>query len=224
MHKLYLSISLIVLVLSCKTDSLNPNQFPNGLEYYPIVTGNYTIYKITSWTRIPGGFKLDSFQLKELIGDTIHNFNEVEYRVERFIRNIGDTTWNDQPDSVWTVRVTGNEIIETQDNIRYVKLTLPIYDGKTWNGNAENDLGAQNYSVDQIGKPFTVAGQVFSKTLTVTEMNDTNLVQKNLTKEVYAKDSGLVYRYSERLNLDFNNGDTTSGSYSTQKFQERGHL
>jgi hypothetical protein len=194
-NKLYIFILSVVLFASCKGKE---ETFDQGYDYYPIAKGNYKIYDVRFEDYSTSGTVTEDYQIKEIVTDTFTLNGELKYRIERFKRAISSDPWPETPDSVWTSVVFSSRIIKAENNVRFVKLTFPVENGKSWNGNAENDFGDDQYVLNSVGKSFTVNGQLYSKTATVLQSpNDSNFVNKDYRKEVYAKGIGMIYKVKE---------------------------
>jgi len=219
--KIFLFAIAVVLLSECKTSTIDPKDIPDGKEYYPLHIGNYAIYAISVHTKVAGGFDTLNYQLKELVSDTFKSGGETFYRLERFTRLQVTSPWPENPDSVWTVRISQNRLIKTENNVPYIKLIFPVKEAGKWDGNALNTLSEDEYTYTAIAKPYTVNTKTYPNTVSVSKQEEISLIKRNTGIEVYAKDIGLVLKKQEALSLDFSTGDTTSGYIYTQTLQEK---
>ena len=224
-HFTYLTLFLCLsLLFSCnpKTKDVDTIQLM-GYEYYPIKKGNFIIYQI-SYSSTPD--TNITYQIKEVIGDTIKVGDQIQYKLERYQRSSGLQSWPEFPSRIWTVTNTNNKIIKSEDNIPYVKLVFPLKVDNTWNGNNYNTYASHTYEIKEVGKPYNQ----FSETVRVVQgSEDSTLLRKNYRVEVFAKNIGLVYKqyddfiYQQGTEL----GKYKRGNGSTryiEKFVESGSL
>lgn len=185
-----------VVIFSCENKEVEPSNILEGTEYFPLEKGVYAIYKIneTKYSSISGNATSEYF-LKELISDTItDSYNNVMYEVKRFVKNTEIDEW--ELDSVWSERKSGNQFVKKENNVEFVKLVVPVKEGKEWNGNVFNDRGEEIYSMESIHQPYTVNDVLFDSTLTQIQKQDSSSVSQDYRTEVYAKGVGLIYKKS----------------------------
>lgn len=217
---LFLSLfSIICLIPSCK-DEVEDYQALYEYEYYPLDSGRYIIYDVDSIkyryieTSSNGGYTQYSdtirYQLKEYYAGTFYDSfqGNLKYRIEYYRRTNQDEPW--QNDRVWYVLKTSTSLQRQEDDMRFLKLVFPPREGYTWDGTSLiPKTGVYDYLVDwkfkylDVGKPLTVNGKDFEKTLTVTHINTEegqgNLVEYQYSKEVYAKGIGIIYKDWDKL-------------------------
>lgn len=205
-------ISLILILISCKRESL-VFQTEKIKEYYPLAIDKYITYQLDSTVYLSLGTKKEvhSYLIKDRIDAVItDNLGRPSFKVKRSIRSNTDTTkWKDLMSYLVTYDSTRLELI--QDNQRYLKLMEPISNGFNWKGNAYiNTAGIPEiqymadwkYTYENIGRPYTENGISYPATITVNQRADTAgkpsdknfYFEINHSKEVYAKKIGLVYK------------------------------
>ena len=69
----------------------------------------------------------------------------------------------------------------------------------SWDGNRFNNLGEQNYTLTQINEAFKLGSLSFDSTIYISHAADSNLIEKKLAYEIYAKNVGLVFK--KELNI-----------------------
>jgi len=204
MNKYFLVSCLFCFVLlSCKKQD---DTIDLGLEYYPIDTGSSYIYQVQLITySITGTVDTMNYQLKEYYHGTIQSSDELLYRIERYTRTSDTAQWPAQPDSgVWTVALNNNMAIRTENNQPYIKMEFPVQANKQWNGNLFNTGGADSYVMYPVNYPYILADTTYPNTLTITQSNEQSLIDKDYQIEVYAKGTGLVYKYDEVVEYEQN--------------------
>jgi hypothetical protein len=201
--RLNLLISWLLLALvACESHTSFPKIDSSG--YYPIQKGSQWTYTVveTQFSAVTGQ-TISSYDLKVLVSDTLVASGEVVYTLQRF-RRIDDT----QPYSAtntWSVRKSDFAIVVQQGNIPYLKLSLPLSAGKTWNGNAYNSQGGKdrctdgtlvcdNYTVKGLAQGFQLGTLSYKNTVTIEENNAVDpIVGQDVRTAVYAFGVGLVY-------------------------------
>jgi hypothetical protein len=215
-----------MILFSCKKKE---ETFDIGADYFPIrPKGTYIIYDVQR--TIYGATRHDTtYQLMEMTGDTAWLNGQLYYKVWRFTRADAIGTWPAQPDSVWQEYNNTAQAVKTETNRKFVKLVFPVEENKTWNGNVMNTWAADDYTMKNVGRSYTVNGHYFPVTLKVVQNNDTSYVNEDQRYEVYAKGIGLVDKYvntvllcsdsfciTEKINS--NKDSIIGGMRYTQKF------
>jgi hypothetical protein len=211
----------VVTVPSCnKTDTLDVNYHR---EYYPLAVGHYVTYQVDSiqysFSENPDTYVRDTirYQLKEILTDTFYdNENELNYRLElhrRFDTLSSFSIWK-----IWNVKADVYNIQKNEDDIRFIKLIFPPLESGEWNGNLyvpQTDIYRifrnWNYTYSNVHEPYSAGGLNFDSTLTVLQVDDEDLIEKTLRREVYAKNIGMVYQEWEhmtkqKVQLNWQNG------------------
>lgn len=165
-----------------------------GEEYFPLGKGAYTVYKVTETKySIVSGNETREYFLKEVVADSASDdFNNLVYRIERFSKDNEEDPWD--LDSVWTARKSGNQFIKVENNIEFVKLVIPVKEGKEWNGNAFNSREKETYRMEMVHQPLLLNDIQFDSTLTQIQKMDSNVVAQDFRTEIYAKGVGLIYK------------------------------
>ena len=215
----------IFLLFACtRQESLTPSNIANGIEYYPTTIGKYIIYNVKKITyNYTQKSDTQYYQLKEILADTFIDLeNKVAYKLERYIRYERskeqlnatlDSTW--KIDSVWNARINAKQVIVFESNVPYVKLNLPIQNGKQWNGNQYNTRGVENYKVSDIFTISTTIKAKYESTITIIHKNDSSAINRDKRVEIYAKNVGLVYQqkivYEDACKYNFDGAPCVPG-------------
>ena len=194
----------------CDTKYVEHDPEALGLDYHPIQTGDYKIYKVVDIRYQNNVAKKDSFEMREVVDTSYYDqTNKLTYKVVRAIKRFDQAEWVE--DSVMTVTKSDKHVLLTKDNTKYVKLVFPVQNGRMWLGDAYNDhvvnnletdpyLRKEPYTYTAVGEPYEVNGTTFPTTLTVIQGKPKNyLVQLDDRKEVYAKGVGRIYRLFNRV-------------------------
>jgi hypothetical protein len=186
---------MISIFASCSKDNTTPiNTDPAGYGYFPIDTGHWVIYDYDSIALSPFSQDTYKFQLKEYITSTfLDNTGQTTERVERYVKLNDTTPWRIL--NVWTANLHSNDAERVEDNARFIKLAFPVKLNATWNGNALNSIYPEwDYSYTAVDQPLTIGALHFDSTLTVLQVNNSNLVQQQYAVEQYAKGVGMIYK------------------------------
>lgn len=172
--------------------------------YFPTDSGRYVIYDVDSVTyryTDPLYFRDSAkYQLKFEIGDTtLDNEGRINRKVFIHRRANANSAW--QIYRVWYLYPGTANLQQVEDDIRFVKMIFPPTTGASWDGNAYapktgpyDVLEDWDYHYTEVDAPYTINGFQFDSTITISGIDDENLIQKILFKEVYAKNVGLVYK------------------------------
>ncbi len=192
---------LLLVVNSCKLQNIDPETVDLGYDYYPLEIGRYIIYDEHDVIYDPVKPKVvDTFyQVKEVISSSYRDGSEEKFLVYHYAKKTTQADWPLQPDSVWTVSNTTNQLIRTENNVAYIKLVFPVKEGKTWNGNAKNTAAEftssdKFYKMTNLNKSYTAPnGMVYDKTLKLTIANQSDpIVSKDIRYDLYARGIGFI--------------------------------
>jgi hypothetical protein len=226
MKKFYLIFLLSVIVsgIGCKKYSTINYQSSQLTDYLQLQSGKYVIYRLDSleFTNFGTQSTIVSYQAMDVIDSPItDNLGRPSWRVNRFL---SDTTGT-QPwvfNETYMITATRNDVEVVENNLRFIKLVLPIVNGFNWNGNSYIDTNVPltdssgtvntdpdlsyfadwNYVYDSVGMPFNTLGGIVSNSIIIDQDNffygDTtnSNVTSGLTYsvEVYGKGIGLIYK------------------------------
>ena len=229
-------LAVTIFVFSCKKENTELN-FERIQNYYPITKGKYITYRLDSTVYTTLGTKKEvrSYIVIDVLDTSItDNLGKIAYVFKRSIRNSIDTTKWDLL-TTYRVSIDSAKIAVTENNLRFVKLVSPLREELTWKGNSfvntndNNNLafldgwlytyGKPNESQLINGNPFKETVSVFQKNDTIGNPNDKKMYAEILySKEVYAKNIGLVYKEFthetwQPPNANLVNGYYEEGSY-----------
>ena len=177
-------------LLACSEEVIEPPNALFGADFFPLLKGHSVEYEVTH-INYKEFEPTDSifYYLKEEIGDTLSDFASpfgTSQKVMRYTRT--DTLQDWQLDSVWSIRHDFNRIIKVENNIPFVKLILPLDVNSNWNGNVLNALQPQQYNIENFLENTNDYGRSFK----VVHRQDSSIVDKNISWEVYAEGIGMV--------------------------------
>lgn len=215
-----LPAALFLCMTGCqkKTGTVDTGQIS---DYYPLAVGKYITYDLDSFVYINFGLDREThhYIARDIVADTFRDATgNLSYTIRRLFRDDTDTTqWTDDLTYYVTPSNTSLELVE--NNLRYLKLYMPLREGLTWNGNrylpyepfpqfyfasSEHTQLNWNYLYENVGSSATVNDMNFDSTLTVGSdaTDSTNFpvtdIQTFGTRtawtETYAKNVGLIYK------------------------------
>ena len=234
-----LSGFVCLLLISCseKTEQLQTDQVADFVNLQP---GKYITYRTDSlvFPNFGRNTATHKYQEKHLIDAQItDNEGRLSYRVFRFIRDsAGTQPWKNR--GTYFITPVGDQLEVIEDNLRFVKLHMPIREGFSWKGNThlgdnpyqtlyafsnDDDMPNWDFYYDNFAPTITYKGQTYNDVWTIeaAEENfhipivDPNLyATKTRAFERYARGIGLVYREYEMWEYQPNPGGT-GGPFKT---------
>ncbi len=187
MIKQYFFFWCILLLAACKKD--DPIQLNTYEAYYPTQTNSYNIYNVDSivYDLLLEDTTVYRFQIKEEIAEPfIDNQGDTALKINRYKRQ--DSTFQWSLSDVWSLKKTNQNIQKVEENIRLIKLALPVSLPKIWNANALNNLESESYSYSWIHKPYST----YDSTVWVQHKSLLTAVSEEDSYEVYALNVGMV--------------------------------
>ncbi len=229
---------LSVLFSSCdEKEELSSDEIS---EYYPTSVGKYIIYRLDSlvFTNFGRTTEIHKYQVKHQVdAQILDNLGRPAYRVYASIRDsAGTLPW--QQMGTFTITVMEDQIEVQEDNLRFIKLHMPVNDGFSWKGNRylptepysgqfaffpDNDMEIWDYYYDGPPSSYTYDGRVYDEVLTVEEFNESFNVPVTSPNAVgymirsverYAKGIGPVFRHYELWEYQPNTGGS-GGPFNT---------
>lgn len=212
--KFIVALILVILWLAaCKEETEAPIDLQ--YDYFPLAVGKYWVYQVDSVLYVPDatlGTRLDSatiFIKEEILESFVDNADDTIYKVERFERTSNAESW--QFKKVFTINRNRTQAIQTEDNLRLLKLVFPLQEGKPWNStiflpdvdNFKINIASQPVAIFKhweteataIGEPMQVGSFNFDETASISYAAETNVtIEYRVVAEVYAKGIGLVKR------------------------------
>lgn len=180
-------------------------------DYFPLAVGKSYIYRLDSTVlgRFGSALIVNSYQAKDSVESTFNdNQGRLSYRIFRYIRDTSATQpWRFAATYYATPTRTNLEYVD--NNLRFLKLQLPITEGVSWKAHSYIDnqtfsyLSNWEYQYQNQDQPYNIFNKTFDSTVTVFQNDETtppgpfnpNLYQQhNHGYEVFAKGVGLIYK------------------------------
>ncbi|WP_026903079.1 hypothetical protein [Pedobacter glucosidilyticus] len=202
---------LVILSLSCtKEKNAAPKSFQ--YEYYPLAKSKVWVYDVdsTHYNNFNNSVTNFQFQIKDSIADFFIGLSgDTIFRLERYKKENNSNIWFFQKTIARSKSIRAAE--ETLDNQTFVRLIFPPEFGAQWNGNSRNNIGEQNYTITDFEVAKEVNGTNYPTTLSITQIDENNLIEEDFATEAYAKDIGLIYKEVKKIEKDISNGRITKG-------------
>ncbi|MEN9952224.1 MAG: hypothetical protein RLZZ520_492 [Bacteroidota bacterium] len=210
--KAIIGLLLVLFLGACQKQTIELS-FETIESYFPIKKGTTLTYRLdsTSYSGVNNAKSINSYFIRDVLDtNIIDNLGKPTFIYKRSIRSKLDTTkWDLQ--FTYRVSIDSSKLYITENNLRFIKMVSPIKEGFTWNGNSfintnENTGLAYyenwDYTYGKPSEPLIINNIPFTATLTVFQKNDTigNVSDRKqyssilFSKEVYAKETGLVYK------------------------------
>jgi hypothetical protein len=194
---LFVFVVVSLLLFTACTRNIDPDENIIGLTYYPVRVGDtllYEVARVNHFELTPDEYL--NYQLREIITSSFTDESgNISFVAEKYTKLPTSEDWV-QEDNV-VIRPSLTQIVRVEDNTPYVKLSFPIAAGRTWDGNAFNTLGSDEYKFQNVNKPFSTSLNTFPATVSVLQANEKNILFKDYRIEVFAKDIGMVYKKNE---------------------------
>src|SRR5258708_7746076 len=127
----------VLIGLSCTAK--DPVAIPAVGDYFPVSRGYWRIYAVDSVVVDQNVEKEYTYELKTIVMDSFPATNGGwVYMIQRARRLTSNDPWTSMES--WSARINPYQAVVNEGNIPYVKISSPLADGKSWNGNAMNSL------------------------------------------------------------------------------------
>lgn len=206
-------------------------------KYFLVTEGKSIEYQVDSIVYDPSlPEKSVSFThyVKEVTGDTFRAPDGLlMHRIERYNKENLTDSW--ALERIWATAITDRQAIREEDNLRFLRMVFPMDRRSEWNGNLWinqqyeiqvygeriRPFGGWNYEVDSIDLSRQVGAFAFDSTLVVTEVDETNIIEKRYSKVVYAKNVGLVFKEQWILDSQYCNQNPAPVDCETKPWLEK---
>lgn len=199
-------LSTLFVLLSCKKDQ--DVSITWGYECFPFDEGKYVIYDVMDIfhdVALLPQHDTNYYQIKEVIGESYLDGEGETYRkLRRYFRDNDSASW--QLQDVWAIKRTDRNAEVVEENQRKVKMAFAISYDQFWDGNALNELPAEQYHYDNIYVPLSLNSLDFDSTVRVEHINFTSFISFERGYEIYSPGVGKIY--SVRKDLEIDNYDT----------------
>ena len=227
------SLSISFCLLNACQKKTESYASPQLQFYYPLITGKYIIYQLDSIKYISFGTRdtIVSCQVKYQTDEAIQdNLGRPGFRIFRYYRKDSTQPWVSEG-TVWAIN-TVNTLEVIEDNLKYIKLQLPILNDYTWKGNSFIEATSVNspvryldnwdYTYHDVGNTEKIGRDTLRHVITVDQrdeviglpQNPDSYSEINYSQEKFALGIGVVYKKFLHKEYQPNNGGyVAEGSY-----------
>jgi hypothetical protein len=185
--------------VGCGGDEDTPEKVYSPAELFPLTKGQYQVYDVVDvqFSEIADPDTSRYELLTDVVDSFPNNADAYTYVIHRSKRDNENDEW--EFIDTWSVRTDDNEAIVYEGNTPYLKIGSSR-EGSTWNGNAYNNLGEDDYEVVSSPASIEINGISFDDPIVIEqEMNDDPIVFTDLRTEIYASGVGLIYKETTQL-------------------------
>lgn len=202
--------SLAAVFNACKKDVYLEVPKNNYQDYYPVEIGYWIEYQTDSIIHLSDDdinlvdtsiVEYNFFIREEIDSVFIDGEGDTAYVVSRYKRNSDTLPW--EFTAVWTSKLTKNALERVEDNRRYLRLTFPFKPDYIWNGNAYNELTAEEYTYEDLYSAASFSGIGFDSTVTVNQNEFISNINRIIKKEIYGNHVGLLYKKIDSVGVAF---------------------
>ncbi len=211
--------SFLFFFTSCEKETEEFTTEPIA-DYLPLTVGKYIIYRLDStvFTNFGKTEETHRYQVKHEVNAQItDNLGRPSYRIFRYLRDsAGTQPWVNN--GTYFITPLTDQVEVTEDNLRYIKLHLPLKVKTDWKGNKylsddpygslytlynDDDMNQWDYTIDEFDATTSIGSQTVNDVFTVFQIDDHSNIPvtdqsssgwKTFASEKYAKNIGLVSR------------------------------
>jgi hypothetical protein len=214
-------------------------------RYFPLQLGKAVEYQVDSIVFDPastgGTAQLASTTwVREVASDTLRdNAGALRWVIERFERKSDTLPW--VLARIWSASLNQQQAIRQEENLTYLRIIFPMDRRSEWDGHVFLDQNMEirvadetmrpfvnwRYEVDSIDVPGRIGGFTFDSLLMITEVDETNIIERRWSTSTYAKGVGLVYREQWILDSQYCNSSPVPADCETRPWEqkaERGYI
>jgi hypothetical protein len=194
----YLIFLVAIATVSCDSSDQNP-QLDTGKEYYPLRKGMYQIYDVLEIHYTLGVPETLRYELRTEVTDSFPNAEGgFSYVVQRSKKEDGQSDF--LPLNTWSSRIESHQVVTQEENISFVKISLPILKDDEWDGNLYNTIGEDTYLMEEVKTATNVNDITYSDCIVVNQNDNQDFVVfLDQRKEIYARHAGLIFKESRLL-------------------------
>lgn len=219
-----ISVFIISIFFSCKkkVDIIDNTDFQKERLTeltIPLQPGKYITYRVDSmvFTNFGRNTEIHKYQVKHVVdAELTDNLDRPGFRVYRYITDSAAAQpW--QPNGSYFITMLDDHVEVIEDNLRVIKLQIPVHDGNKWKGNTylPNDPYGSSYGFSNddnmadwefyfdggLQPSIAIQGNTYNDVYVVQEDDESDPVtgpsdygSVSFSQEIYSKNIGLVYR------------------------------
>ncbi len=194
----YLIFFVAIATFSCDSSDENP-PLDTSKEYYPLRKGMFQIYDVVEIQYTLGVPDTLRYELRTEVTDSFPNAEGgFTYVVLRSKKEAGQSDF--LPLNTWSSRIEPHHVVTQEENISFVKISLPILKDAEWDGNLYNTMGEDMYLMEEVKTALTVNDITYNDCIIVNQNDNQDFVVfLDQRKEIYARHAGLIFKESRLL-------------------------
>ena len=236
---IYAAVIILFSFISCEkeTETFESDAIT---DYLSLTVGKYIVYRLDStvFTNQGRNEEIHKYQVKYVVeSQQLDNEGRPSFRVFRYISDsAGTLPW--APNGTFFMTPLSDQAEVIEDNMRFIKLHLPLKTNVTWKGNKylssdpyaslyqfsnDDNMNDWDYDYDQFDAATTIGGTTVNDVYTITQIDEAlnapvtdprSYGARSFGVEKYARNIGLVYREYILLEYQPNTGGS-GGGYKT---------
>lgn len=207
-HWFCLFILPVLFLLSCKKETEKLSIL--GEEYFSYEIGQNRYYQCDSI--LYNSFdaqnpkRVVSFIIKEYVKDTFtDNEGKEVFRLERYISYDNDTSYSFF--NLATIQIDKLGIQFYENNARFVRLSFPIREKRSWDGNIYNSFERQRYEYTSVNEPYSNGFMNFDETVGINQKDEQTIISEKIENYTYGKNFGLIEKNVKNIDIDGSDKD-----------------
>ncbi len=211
-------ITVVCLAITFSACEKKSEELPTASlqEIFPLALGKTWIYKLDSIVPAAFGTSLltKTYHAKDSVVSAFSdNQGRLSFIIRRYIRDTaGLKPWSFG--TTITATATDKWVEYVENNMRYIKVSLPVREGYSWYGHAFIDTRNNNYTYldklngwdytwQNVNEQYRLLNKTYDSTAVIAQNDETtppgpfdpnNFKQRTFGKEVYAKGIGMIYK------------------------------
>lgn len=189
---------LLLVLFSCKEDNPDP-EMDAGYAYFPMQQGSWKEFQVDSIVWTPFGSDSSTWIIREVMDSVYSPADKVwEAIVLDYSRPVDSLNWIPG----FSTRILTRTLAQAEEwtnNTRFIRFVFPVYTDRSWNGNAMNTLGEQEYSFQRVACADTIGHVYYTDLVTVRQQYSISLISRDVEEETFARNAGLVGVRKEHL-------------------------
>ncbi|MCU0420120.1 MAG: hypothetical protein MUC38_10760 [Cyclobacteriaceae bacterium] len=176
----------------------------SGFDFFPVDQPRFFVYAVSQTRYSNSQPTVSNYQWRWELTPEPFNGSARSFSIRTYTRATPADAWVEG--ARLSGEQNGQELIVFEENQPFVKITYPVGESLSWDGNRYNTLGGNErcgeparpcdvYRISGLDQPLSINGFSFAQTLTVEQSDDEdNIVGNDVRTEVFARGVGLISR------------------------------
>ncbi len=181
---------IAILLAACKGDTVTP--MDPGHDYFPTAIGTWVEYQVDSMWRDDELKIHDSISYRLLERIEEHYIDPAGRPAQRILRYVRNEQGDWQVRDVWMSTRSERYAEKLEEDIRRLKLSFPLREGRAWDINVYNTEDELPVALSEVDVPASVGDLAFDSTAAYANTIPANLVDRRDYRARYARNVGMV--------------------------------